>query len=178
MRSLLAFVAFAALSTGLAAANPIPPGLKLALTNFYNAKTYHMSISGQGMAINVDVVNPNRTHTITAGIETISIGPVSYTRMNGTWQKLAQPGPDFGDVRKHLPGMMDDNPNVTVTDRGMTTVGGRTYHRYTYVTTDSPDLATTIDVGSDNEIYRLGYQGGLQVTLSKFNAPITITAPI
>jgi len=181
MRTSLAFFAFTAISAGAALAGQVPPGLKLAMANFKAAKSYHMSFVGGGTKIEIDVVQPNRTHSFVNGtLETIQIGPMTYTRLNGKWLKVSQPGADPANMAKDLADVKIDDPSVTYTDRGMTTAGGRVYHRYTYMSSEQPNQIVTVDVGIDNEIYRItaNGSGGAAVLFSKYNAPITITAPI
>jgi len=181
MRTSLAFFALTAISAGAALAGQVPPGLKLAMVNFKAAKSYHMSFVGGGTKIEIDVVQPNRTHSFVNGtLETIQIGPMTYTRLNGQWLKVSQPGADPADIAKDMANVKVDDPSVTYSDRGMTTVGGRVYHRYTYVTSEQPGQTIAVDVGIDNEIYRITATGanGAAVLFSKYNAPLTITAPI
>jgi len=180
---MLALAAFVAISTGLADAGQIPLALRLALANFDSARSYHMSFASPDTKIEIDIVKPDRLRSsINGNVETISIGNTMYIHGPTGWLKTA--GADaadanFQDLTKELSIAKMSDPSVTIVDKGMTTFAGRPCHRYAVAKSGEPP--STVDVGIDNEIYRIaggGADADKGAIFSKFNAPIRISAPI
>lgn len=149
--------------------------IKNAMIAFDRLTSYHMNITGaHGTSISADFVTPGRFHTISPGSEAIVIGQTMYLKLHGAWQKLAgNMGPMQLDYTKTLASHPND---IIATDLGPRIVGGAALHAYR-VTGTKTRRSDTIFLDGSGRIARIE-AGATIVTISRFNVPMTIRAPI
>ncbi|HEY1977369.1 MAG TPA: hypothetical protein VGG89_12520 [Candidatus Baltobacteraceae bacterium] len=169
-RTLLALV-LAAASTTTAFADA-HSDIVNAMVNFKQLKSYHMEMTVGGRQSSADFLSPNRIHTFAAGNEVIQIDTTTYMRLNGTWKKYPG-GPSVADTMAFA---SSHNGGFTATDLGMRTVGGTSLHAYSVKTLKTGNI-TTVFLDGSGRIVRMD-TGKVVMILSKFNAPLTINAPM
>jgi hypothetical protein len=167
-------------AVGLAAfAAPALAGSSDSLTNAAlnttKQSSYHISMTTAQGTTEGDVVNPDRMHMVGHGIETIVIGSTAYLKIKGAWSKMNAPGSGSMqmDVAKVIAKSRGD---YTATDLGTRVVDGAPMHAYsaTNATTHRTD---TIFVDGSGRIARVE-SGPVVIRFTKFNEPVTITAPM
>jgi hypothetical protein len=185
MRSILAFFTLFALSTGLAAADTLPPPLAAAFAGFLDAKSFHATMQSTGQTVELDVVRPDKMHIVAAGgsMEMISISGNTYVKRGGSWMTMPAIGAmanlltaPLSQLRTYTSAPKDD---LRVSDLGNVIVNGVPTHGYAVGDVDHPKNAN-IYVGSDGMIYQMTSNAshGGSITITKYNAPITIAAPV
>lgn len=146
------------------------------------ATSYHVAIQARGQTMDIDMLKPNKIHMMTAQMEMISIAGAAYVKVNGTWMKLPAAMPQqmqnvgFGYVQT----LANSKPNdVTVEDLGPKSVDGATYHAYKVTPKDGK--VSNVYLDGSGVIARCDVtdrSGTSIIRFSKFNAPISIDAPI
>ncbi|MGB8267422.1 MAG: hypothetical protein WCE44_13925 [Candidatus Velthaea sp.] len=190
MHRLLAFFALFALSTGLAGADTpapagtFPPQLAAAFTNWVSATSFHVRSEAYGHEVNIDFVKPGKLHAVTGGgkLEIIRIDGDTYVKRDSAWHKFSFPGLDgiLDPVAKINEYVTAHRETLTVTDVGLTTIDGASLHGYSVLRENVHKSPTIIYVGADNLIHEVTQHtrfGTVTVTVSNYNAPITIIAP-
>jgi hypothetical protein len=178
--------AFAALAVP-AAADPFPPQLAAALTNFGNATSFHVVVDADGHHLEVDDVKPDKMHVYAMGgrLDAIEIGGDSYVKMGSSYRKFSIPG--LGDQLSSINSVSDyvnaRHDRLTVKDLGTTTVDGASMHAFAVARTSSEHSEkspSTIYVAADGTIHQITQHtryGMIVLTFSKYNQPLTIAAP-
>jgi hypothetical protein len=145
-----------------------------AMIAFTKLSSYHMEMStARSATIVADFVSPGRYHVISAGTESIVIGPTMYLKLNGKWQKLAGNMPTMTGFTKTL----TSHPRgMVATDLGPRVVGGATLHAYKVQDT-ATHKSDMVYLDGRGRIVRME-AGTTIMTVSRFNAPVSIQAPI
>jgi len=180
MRRLLAFFALFALSTGLAAADTLPPQLVAAFETFGNAKSYHMSVSDHGKQVEMDFVKPDRFHMTMSGgqMEIIKISDDTYMKMGGSWRKFSVPGMDkMMQSTTQFSAYSAHREDIKVTDLGTATVDGTPTHEYGIANSKTPDDVTDVYIASDNTVRKMTTKSGGVILITNYNGAISIDPP-
>lgn len=146
------------------------------------ATSYHIAIQARGQAMDIDMVKPNKMHMTNGQMEMISIAGAAYVKANGNWMKLPAAMPQqmqnagFGYVQT----LADSKPNdVAVEDLGAKSVDGATYHAYKVTPKDGKVSNVYLDGSGVIARCDVTDQTGTSIIrFSKFNAPISIDAPM
>jgi hypothetical protein len=145
-----------------------------AMIAFTKLSSYHMEITTEkSRTIVADYASPGRYHTTSAGFESIIIGPTMYMKMNGAWKKL--PG-SMGSMTDYTKNLTEHPHGIVVTAIGPRVVGGvplRAYH----VTDGATRRTQTVFLDGTGRVVRIE-TGSMVMTVSRFNAPISIHAPM
>jgi hypothetical protein len=153
--------------------------LRAAMAKFGALSSYEMTISARGRTTTIDIVNPHSRSMRSEGIEVIDIGPTTYMKMGGKWQKLrSSPGSSGTHVGigESVRTMARKANDVKATDLGMKPVGGEVLHAYRM---QSDGRTGTIYIGRDGLPHRFEDSGRHEtLTISKFNAIAPIRPPI
>jgi hypothetical protein len=184
VKRLLALVAMVAATTATVFADPTND-LKNAMINLSKATSFHVTASAQGHTMEGDIVRPNKMHITAGPMEMINIDQTTYVKMGGTWREFTMPGMDrvmapINNVQAFAE-RAKSNPNISVSDLGMKTVDGVSYHAYLVKDGDGSGSATTVYVDGNGYPARVDVtdsKGTQSVLFSNFNGPITIVAPI
>ncbi len=146
------------------------------------ATSYHLAIqTSRGQTMDIDVAKPNKMHMTMAQMEMISIAGGTYVKVNGNWMKLPAPMPQMQSAAfGYVQALSNTKPSdVTVDDLGSKSVDGGTYHAYKVTAKDGKPA--TLYVDGSGVIARcdvIDQSGTSIVRFSKFNAPVSIEAPI
>jgi hypothetical protein len=151
--------------------------VKNALTNLENVKSYHMELTSDNVTVRADVVTKPtyEIHSFSGNIETYLVGNNMYFKTSGKWQKLSA-----GGLQNSLPSlekMISSNRHTYVaTDLGPRMAGGALLHAYRVHDATSKKVETVfLDAGG--RIVRVETDK-IVITLSQFDTPMTIRAPI
>jgi hypothetical protein len=145
-----------------------------AMIAFTKLSSYHMEIAtGTGQTIVSDYASPGRYHTIAAGTEAIIVGPTMYLKLNGAWQKL--PG-SMGPMTDYSKNITKHPRGIVVTALGPRIVGGAPLRAYRVVDT-ATHKPSTIFLDGSGRLVRME-TGSIVMTISRFNAPVSIHAPM
>lgn len=170
-RFLAAVVLVAATTTpAFADANSDIQGAMIALTKL---TSYHMEISTARETIVADYASPGRYHTVGAGTESIIIGPTMYLKLHGSWKKLSG---NMGSLMDYTKTLTTHPRGMVATELGPRMVGGAALHAYRVLDT-ATHKSDTIFLDNRGRIVRME-EGTTIMTISRFNAPVTIRAPI
>jgi hypothetical protein len=146
------------------------------------ATSYHMAIqTSRGQTMDADVAKPNKMHVTMAQMEMISVAGGTYVKVNGNWMKLPTAIPQMqSPAFNYVQTLTNSKPSdVTVDDLGSKSVDGATYHAYKV--TSKEGKPATMYVDGSGVIARIDVtdQSGTSIVrFSKFNAPVSIEAPI
>lgn len=143
-----------------------------AMNTFSHLKSYHSEMMMAGQPTSSDYLAPNRMRATTPQGVVIIIDRITYMQLNGKWKKFP-PGEAMADTMAFL---SKRNGGFTATDLGMRMVGGQSLHAYN-VKTLKTGSNTTVLIDGSGRIVRMA-TGSLVMTFSKFNAPVTINAPM
>jgi hypothetical protein len=150
--------------------------VKNAMIQFSKLTSYHMTAHGLGKTIDADIVNPGKMHVVMGSMELIRLDTTTYVKINGEWRKFAFPGMDrLSGPAMTVQQLVAHKGDFVVSDLGPKTIDGATLHAYTVKATEGP--ATTMYLDASGNLARADTGEGY-ATFSKFNAPITIDAPI
>jgi hypothetical protein len=171
----LALVVFAAAP---ALADP-KSDLMRSMTQFGNAGSYHITASGKGQTVDIDMVQPGKMHVVAGPMEMIKIDSSTWMKMNGKWQKFAMPGMDqmTAGINNAIATAQGKQDDLVVTDLGMKSPDGVPLHAYT-VTNKAGQSPSTVYVNASGVLVRVDNTDGGVVTFSKFNAVPPIEPPI
>jgi len=158
--------------------------VKNALIALGQATSYHMVIESNGKTGEGDWVAPDKMEMTFGPTEIIRIGTTSWVHVHGQWMQLpasaaSSMGAGATGGVTEAQSMAANAKDVTVTDLGMKTVGGATFHAYS-VTQKGDSSPRIIYVGGDGRVARIEHataSGTSSISFSKFNQPATITAP-
>jgi hypothetical protein len=158
--------------------------VKNALIALSQATSYHMVIESNGKTGEGDWVAPDKMELTFGPTEIIRIGTTSWVHVQGRWMQLpasaaSSMGAGSTSGLTEAQGMAANAKDVTVTDLGMKTVGGASFHAYSVVQKcqTTPQI---IYVGGDGRVARIEHAtstGTSSITFSKFNQPATISPP-
>ena len=183
MRPLLVASFIAVVTAAAALATPSDDVVN-AFTKMGSASSYHMAIESAQGQMDIDMVPPDKMHMLVSGgkMEMIRIAGSTYVKVNGNWMKLPMAMPQMDQQMGAVSYVqaVGSHPRQTqVDDLGSKSVDGATYHAFR-LTPEKGEPATLYVDGS-------GYPARVDVTegkstsivrFSKFNAPLTISAPI
>jgi hypothetical protein len=166
----LGFAAFAA----PAMAGP-SDALMSAAQNTTKQSSYHISITTPQGTEEGDIVNPDRMRVVGNGVETIIIGQTAYLKIKGAWRKMNTGG--MGSIQMDMAkSIAKYHSDYTATDLGMRVVGGTPLHAYSVVNAKT-HRTETVYIDRSNRMARVE-SGPLVIRFTKFNVPVTITAPM
>ncbi len=182
MKRLLGVVALVCATTTAALADPTSD-VKTAMTNLGNASSYHLTATAAGHTIAGDYVKPGKMHAAFGPMEVIQVDGATYVKLRSTWHHFAIPGASRLEqpfsMAKGFSGSASSK--IAVDDLGMKTVDGASLHAYLVKVASHPEKSSTVYVDSNAMPVRIehtGSHGTEVVTLSNFNAPVSIVAPI
>jgi hypothetical protein len=152
--------------------------LKNAAANFMKLTSYHIDVAGShGPVAQADVVPPSRVHAIVPHAETILVDSTLYIKVHGSWHQFQMHGPSkLFDQPNYSKMVLDHVRDVDAKDLGMRTVDGASLHAYS-VTNPKSHKTDTVFLDNGGRITRVEGRGAV-ITISKFNTPMTIAAPI
>ena len=154
--------------------------LRNAMINFGKLTSYHMEATAKGYSIEMDMMPPARMHVTAAGMEAIKIDGDMYVKMGETWRKFNFPG--IEQMANLYKGAIDaashPRTDMVVDDLGPKVVDGVPLHGYSVTDKDHPKAGATLYLDGSGNIVRIVPAEGGMVKLSKFNAPMSIVAPI
>ena len=167
-------------AVGLAAfAAPALAGSSDSLTNAAlnttKQSSYHISMTTAQGTTEGDVVNPDRMHMVSKGAETIIIGSTAYVKIGGSWRKMdvGRMGSMQANVAQAIAKYRGD---YTSTDLGTKIVDGAPMHAYR-VNNAKTHRTETVYVDGSGRMARVE-SGPIVIRFTKFNEPVTITAPM
>jgi hypothetical protein len=173
LNRLLATIVLVAATTAPAFADA-SSDLKNAMIGFMKLTSYHMDMTfARGAPVSADVVNPGSYHTFSSGTEAIVVKNTMYLKLNGAWRKysssVAGLQPDFSKT-------LAAHNGIVATDLGPRTVGGALFHAYG-VKNPKTGKVEKIYLDGSGRIARIEADT-VVMKISRFNAPMTIKAPI
>jgi hypothetical protein len=146
-----------------------------AAMNTVKQSSYHISITTAQGTEEGDVVNPDRMRMVSKNAETIVIGQTAYVKIGGSWRKMNVGG--MGSIQMNVAQALAKNrADYTSTDLGMKVVDGALMHAFR-VSNSKTKRVDTIYVDSSGRMARVE-AGSSVIRFSKFNEPVTITAPM
>ncbi len=148
-----------------------------AMVGFGKLRSYHMNMTIRGKPASVDVARPDRTHVVMPQIETYAIGQTTYMKLNGApWRKYqgSTNAVTFGDFSKKMEAKRGD---YVATDLGTRMVDGAPLHAYLVKKKTSGKEDTKFFLDAQGRVARVEL-GTAVMRISRFNAPVTIKAPI
>ena len=149
------------------------------------ATSYHVTMKGPGMEMEMDVVCPDKVRTVSKTgnmtSEMVRVGPAMYMKSRGKWMKIpatGQPASMCGGSSAPGSKMPAIDANATMTKGSTETVNGETCTDWTTTVSDGKggQAQSTMCIGSDN-LPRQVQTGQMVMTYSDWNKPITIDAP-
>jgi hypothetical protein len=153
-----------------------------ALVNLGTATSYHMAIeSSRGQKMDIDVVRPDKMHMMMPQAEMIMVAGGTYVKVNGNWMKLPRPMPQMQSAAVgYVQTLGNAKPSdVVVEDLGTKSVDGANYHAYKVTPKDGKPANVYVDgAGLVTRMDVTDQSGTSIVRFSKFNAPISIDAPL
>jgi hypothetical protein len=179
MKRLLLTLTLVAATVAPALADP-KGDLMNAMMKVARATSYHVQTTDKGKSIDMDMMPPTKMHIMMGStMEMIKIDSEMYVKVQGTWRKFSIPGMDAmvnmykGNIDKYTHAADD----TVVTDIGMKVVDGAPLHGYTM---KNAEAKTPVTIYIDGAGYpaRMETDNGLVMLFSKFNAPMSIDAPI
>lgn len=184
MRPLLVASFFAVVTAAAALATPSDDVVN-AFTEMASASSYHMAIqSAQGQTMDIDMVPPDKMHMLMGGgkAEMIRAAGATYVKVNGNWMKLPMGMPQMDQQMgavSYVQSVGRNPKQARVDDLGSKSVDGATYHAYKVTPQDGKPATLYVDgSGYPARIDVSEGKGTSIVRFSKFNAPLTIDAPI
>jgi len=180
----LAVLILASAVPGPAAADSMPTQLATAFANWAGASSFHVTVVAHGQEADIDYVKPGKMHATAHGgkLELIRIGGDTYVKTGSSWRKISFPGLDSitDPVAKANDYVTAHHDSLSVKDLGMTTVNGESLHEYAVLRASSSKSPSNFYVGSDNLVHEITQHtrfGTITITVTKYNAPLTIEAP-
>lgn len=154
--------------------------LKNAMLNLAKATSYHVTATVKGHEVDADMMPPAKIHVTASGMEMIKIDSEMYLKMGGSWRKFAIPGMD--QMTQMFTGQLESAKHpatdMIVTDLGPKIVDGVPLHGYSVRSKSDAHAASTMYIDGAGNIVRIEAPDGGVITISKFNAPMTIDAPV
>jgi hypothetical protein len=183
VKRLVATVALFVLGTLPALADPATDAIRGAALKLATSSSYHVTIEAKGHEIEGDVVPPDKLHVTMGPMEAIEIAKTTYVKMGGSWHEFTLPGIDrvtapLDNARSYAKAAPSD---ITVSDLGMKTVDGLTAHAYLVKGKEVGSTANTLYVDANGYLARIDSDtsdGTATILFTKYNAPLTIAAPI
>jgi len=181
MRPLLLALFLAAATPAAALATPTDDVVN-AFTKMGTASSYHMAIQSAQGSMDIDMVPPDKMHMMGAHVEMIRIGGATYVKVNGNWMKLPAAMPQMqqqmGAV-SYVQSVGNNAKQAKVEDLGSRSLDGATYHAYKVTGQDAKPATLYVDgSGYPARVDVVEEKGTSTVRFSKYNAPMTIAAPI
>ncbi len=172
---------FLVLATSAAALATPADDVAGAFAAWGKATSYHMAvITAKGQQMDGDFVRPDKMHLTMGPMEMITLADGTFVKMNGSWMRLPRPMPQMqSGALTYVEGLGRNPKDTTVEDLGTKSVDGASYHAYkvtpnggkpSTVYVDGAGLVARVDVTEGD--------GTSIVRFSKYNAPVTIVAPI
>jgi len=172
----LALVVFAATP---ALADP-KSDLMAAFLQFGKATSYHMDVTAKRGTVAIDVAPPGKMHVISPQFEMIKIDTTTYMKIGGQWRSMSIPGVEAmtGAVSSTMAMTKGEPDDFTVTDLGMKSpnAGGSPLHAYSVTNKAGKSPATIFIDGG--KVVEIDNTDGTSVTISKYNVPVDIQAPM
>jgi len=116
-------------------------------------------------------------------MEMVHIGANTWMKVQGHWMQMpggAGQGPGFTGALSHAQTLSAHTSDVTVTDLGVKSVDGQTFHAYGVKNPGDPQ-PSTIYVGGDGYVHRIDSaddKGRVStIRFSRFNVPVAIDPP-
>jgi hypothetical protein len=180
MKFIASLLACIALATTAVLADPVGD-ITAANAKFSTVKSYRTTFTQpDGKTMQVETINPDRTHVISPQMEMISIADTVYMRFGGrAWQKVPPSLASTTSNQASLQKLYGNLPTSTVVrDLGMKTVDGDSLHAYSVQRPNEP--VSTLYIGADGLPSRVEVttaRGTMSMHVYDYNAPITIVAP-
>jgi hypothetical protein len=174
LKPLLVALVLVVATTAPAFADP-GADLKNAMIAFTKLTSYHMEMRSAHGVVSADFVNPGRYHTFASKSESIVVNNTMYLKLNGAWRKYPV-GSAVGLQPNFTKTLASHHGDIVVTDLGSRIVGGAALHAYGVKNATTQKIETMFLDGS-GRITRIE-TGTTIISISRFNAPMTIQAPI
>jgi len=140
------------------------------------ARSYHIELMTARGPVSGDVVKPGRMHMVTPGSETIIVDQTMYVKVSGTWRKFPAAGVSPMSSLDVAQQMASNHGDMVATDLGPRVVKGTTLHAYR-VNNLSAKKTEMFFLDGSGRIVRIE-TGTTVIRMSRFNAPVSIRAPI
>jgi hypothetical protein len=148
-----------------------------AMISFMKLRSYHMDMLMGKQTVSADVVNPGRMREVLPEGEAIVIDKTMYMKIGGAWKKYQMTDPLMMSPADYEKKMQARKGEYVVTDAGVRVVGGQPLHAYVVKKTKTGGTDATVFLDSSGRIARMEV-GTTVMTVSKFNEPVNIQAPI